>query len=331
MQFDKSTWRPIWGWLADSLPWVMLTFGFICFGAGHINGSETAPRLFSFLTGVGNALLAGGAFGAFVKSAQFAELFQKALHKVVWADEFVCNRKDLEDAWVKVSDELNERKFPHLKYDISRQIIEHYYKKPRSFYYETAQKDLVIEKYDPILNEVYIISRTDLVIRPHPGAAFIDYRHSYRPAEGETADQISFTINGEPLDKWREYFRSKDINGGELPSYAKLLSLPMAEKYEIRQEFRLRLQLDKSPYIRTTYRTFVQRCTVSAASLCSEIDILFQDFGTLSSFTDVFPGSTALRGKIQKEYKPLLLPGQGYNLIFVRRHHATAAGEDWSI
>ena len=331
MQLNMSAWRPIRGWLADSLPWVMLSFGFICFGAGHIIGSETAPRLFSFLTGVGNALLAGGAFGAFVKSVQFAELFQKALHKVVWADEFVGNRKDLEDVWIKVSDQLNGRKFPHLKYDISRQIVEHYYKQPRSFYYEMAQKDLVVEKYDPILNEVYIISKADLVIRPHPEAASIDYRHSYRRAKGETADQVSFTINGKPLDEWREYFRSKDIDGGELLPYVKLLSLPMAEKYEISQEFRLRLQLDKSPYIRTTYRTFVQRCTVSAASLCGEIDILFQDFGTLSSFTDVFRGSTALCGKIQKEYKPLLLPGQGYNLIFVRRHHANAAGDDWSI
>ncbi len=138
MKSGQSTFDQIKIWFINSLPWVMLAFGLACFGAGHIIGSETQPRLFSFLTGVGNALLAGGAFGAFVKSAQFAELFQKALHKVVWADEFVGNRKDLKEIWVKVSDELIDHKFPHLRNDICNQIIDNYYTNLRRFYYQTA-------------------------------------------------------------------------------------------------------------------------------------------------------------------------------------------------
>lgn len=309
-----------WESVKRVLPWVLLGIGVACLGLGHFVIDPSAmPGWYGMLTSVGNSLVAGGFFTALVKTSQFKAMFEEALHKIVWADRFVCDRNELKDIWFKVSDELAEQRFPDLKSDLGSLIMKHYLTEPRNFYHQRVRKIVTVTGFDRERNTITFTHRTELTLRRCSVGGEIDYRYSYRPSAGEVVTEREFKIDGKPVSDWEHRRRNHDVEGQPVGPDTRLWLLPTAESYEVVHEFEHSMPLHVAPYVNVAYRTFVRDCRVKASSQVADIGIIFVKSGTVETFKPMFNGAPPGHGDVQMEYTSLLLPSQGFTLMFVRR------------
>ena len=93
---------------------------------------------------------------------------------------------------------------------------------------------------------------------------------------------------------------------------------PIAEMYTIDRVSVHRLDLAAKPYIRFRSNTFVDRLSVDARVKCPGVICQFESLGTPSSFEDASDLDQVVGSGFQKKYPSLILPNQGFMVIFVK-------------
>ncbi len=146
--------------------------------------------IYTIIKLIGGALLGSGVFTAIIKSSEYTDVFTTVIEKIIGSKEFIAKRTDKKEFWKTVSSLLYEEKFPDISEDLQDIITNHYFPTAADFYldnysvfinitdvnanfwkhHETIK--FTIKSSNPEANILYEI-RT-MVDLPHTGSGFPD-------------------------------------------------------------------------------------------------------------------------------------------------------------
>lgn len=128
--------RKLFGRIFKNILIVSIVVGLICLLIGYtdllLDVNNGLKELFKV---VGTTILASGVFMAIAKSHQFTNIFKDELREVIYANEHLELRNDLQDIWLKVSDALCKQKFVINK-DLLEKVKENYLPIDEEYYYK---------------------------------------------------------------------------------------------------------------------------------------------------------------------------------------------------
>ncbi|MCP9750220.1 hypothetical protein [Ferruginibacter sp. HRS2-29] len=83
---------------------------------------------------IGSALLGSGVFTAIIKSDSYAKIFSKIIGEIIWSKKFIEKRQDKEELWSMVSSVMYEEKFPDINEDLEKIIMYEYLPTNQEYY-----------------------------------------------------------------------------------------------------------------------------------------------------------------------------------------------------
>jgi hypothetical protein len=172
---------------------------------------------FDLFKNLGFTLVSGGVFAVIVKSEQFSEIFQNELRNIIYGEENLKNRKDLEPLWEKVTKALCNQKFKLISKKLHDSVKQFYLPINHEYYYKNHSVDIHIE-FDEQNTDYLIVTeetKTNLISDDNNP---IIYKFStsipYPTHESELTlyELLSFTVNNSPkiLDKKQLSIEKRD-------------------------------------------------------------------------------------------------------------------------
>lgn len=266
---------------------------------------------------VGGALVGSGVFTAMLKSSQYAKIFSNIIGEIVWSDRFIAQRKDKLQIWSMISKQVYEAKFPQISDEIEEIITKEYFPTNHDLYLDEPETTINIRSYNDEFWEseetlkVTIRPKNSEFSLPYPLNTLIDLAD-----DGCTEDITSLEI------------LELSINGvSKLGS----ISIPYKDEKYLRHEMNLPLGGSEE------YKIFCKRKKVvckktnpdkifSAKSIMRNVtvNVIFShgihfelfSMGTVKKFVKQDPQTNGGTTICSWEYKGLVLPHQGFIMIF---------------
>lgn len=104
---------------------------------------------------LGSLSLSGGIFAGVAKSAQFTDIYKKIFREIIFGEEHLEKREDLETIWGNVTRTLSKKKFSKISDELHNNIKKYFLPMDHDYYYENFNIDIIIE-YDEA-NPDYVI------------------------------------------------------------------------------------------------------------------------------------------------------------------------------
>lgn len=275
----------------------------------------------TILPAFGTALVSGGAFTAMLKWIQFTGVFKKALSDIVFGRELLQARKDLEPIWRNISEEMSERRFPQLSDELSDMVLEHYFPTRKNYYFSRHIREVDIFWEDRDARKIALQQHVEATLVPHAGKE-INYRFSYKASSLEdfSFDDLDITIDRKPIHSWNPTL-STPTAASEDGYFLFTLSVtfPGGQPRHLVRKSRAILSLNERPYLKIPSGTHMKNCSVYAHCHAKNLRTMIEPMGTIKNF-HAFGAAGDPRSprpnNATVEYPGLILPGQGYILIF---------------
>jgi len=302
-----------------SLPYVILIIGIICYivGLGDFLDISLTIRytINQVLIGLGNLFVVGVLIGFMTSYLQDKQIYRKVIEEIMYTEDFLNKRSDIENIWKITSKSLFNSKFPEISNDLLELINKYYFPQNRNSYY----KDFTITiklTWDP--DQKHIITKSNYAFN------LISYCkeeiklplkswNNYQSDDSGKYDKISnFTFNGKKLtdDELEKYkIEEKECdNNILLTSYE--IPISGSNKYQISYERNRKHIFDEDTD--TCYRAnyIVNGLTVNLF-YPDNIEAKLICRGTLEDFINV--GSS--KGQMVYKYDGFILPRQGYVIV----------------
>ncbi|NKC16735.1 MAG: hypothetical protein GKR94_32440 [Gammaproteobacteria bacterium] len=304
----------------------------------------------------GSAILGAGIFAAIMKSAQFTDLFKEQIQEVFRTDSFrelvqgnvheaIHNPQtafgvdDLKDKWLKLTQSLLRSILPSTHLNASQRIMEqfldaelHYHFTEHEIRYEISVQEGIASITD--------ITRTKLVIAPNAPEPVFSQELT---VEG-TCLLKTLIVNGEPIvqdgrfvEKYEDIL-SKDDKADDKAEKEYKFRLPL-ERFlgsrssdedrvvTLERSYDITQSIESEPYLIGTMKRFVKGLTVGA-KISGDYDLYFTETGLDHTTRDkpINPYTDSEEYTCWKLANPdeLLLPGQGYAIILLKKNSDTA-------
>lgn len=295
--------------LRGSLGWIFLVVGIICYIIGYSISEFQWKDVFIKIADI---LVIGAVIGFLTKAAQFLGIFKNELYNVIYGKEFLEQRKDIYPLWETVSKVLFKNKFPTIHKELLKTVNAYLPKDEVSYYndYEAHTSIEWIDKSRGIIKATDIVSfeliaeSSDRFEYPLKTWTTIKTKNSY------INKIVKITVNGS--------VPSRIINKGEVMDKENNLCseqrivLSGSLKYEIKYTREKVYNLDEDYYLGLRAKYITNNLRV-CLELPDDIEAIFTCRGTQKDFEDVKNTKNA----IEKKYKGIVLPRQGY--IFALR------------
>ncbi len=291
--------------------WLLLIFGcaLYCCGFFWISPNSAWKEV---VLKVADVLVIGVILGYLSNAAQFLGIFKQDLESIIFGKEFISKRNDLDTVWENVTKQMFKNKFPSLHKDLLS-IIRGYLPNDEISYYNDFENHISIEWVD---KEKGVIKATDDVefelIADNSNSFIYPIKSWVTISEGNHKwfkNEITrISINEKNLSLEDNMKESKK----EGDSYCETVnvSLSGASRYGIKYTRVRQYSINDDNYIgfRAHYIVNKLRVCIDAPD---DIKVLFTCRGTTNDFEDV-----PQKGKrIEKKYKGLILPRQGFLFI----------------
>jgi hypothetical protein len=158
--------KPFGNLFKQFLFWSLL-FGIIFFVLGYGEFDWVNNMFESIFKAISSILLSGGVFMFLAKSYQFNNIFKDELRKVIFADEHLDQRADLDDIWEKVSEAICRRKFSSISKKLQNNIKDFYLPVNQDFYFKDYNYDIDISYKEHEKNYINLKETTEAEIISH--------------------------------------------------------------------------------------------------------------------------------------------------------------------
>ncbi len=284
--------------------WILLlVVGFLLLWLGFYFQTE-------ILKTAGTAIISSGVFSAVATSRFFTKLYSSVMHDIVYGEEFLSTRSDLEAVWKRVSGVLCQQRFPNLKEKIDEKIIEDYLPKTREFYYTDVTRHYTVMSYSEDTNEITCKAHSELTLVPHSNADHIEYTHKYK-SSGEAGNIISeeFRIDGKLIEEFPE----TDIIDRKSSGSTSVVSVRLsASEHKISRERVSTIPMCPEPFSKVTYSTYAEKVRLNASSQVDSVRIKLVDKDLFNSIDN----NAERENRVSAENKLLIMPGQGHILLY---------------
>lgn len=256
---------------------------------------------------IGDVLVIGVVVGFIANAAQFLNIYKTELQKVVFGKEFVGKLKDVTEAWENISKQMFKNKFPNIHKEFLK-VITSYFPQNEVSYYNEYESHIKIEWED---DNKEIIKVTETVrfelIAESTGKFDYPLKTWTRVLDGKryenritsfTVDNVSITLPAVKLKTEADSNKSEEHR----------IELKGKKNYEINYTREKVYDLTDDHYIGFRAKYIVKDLRVNF-ECPDDIGVQFACRGTQNDFTDVVPAKS---NKMEKKYKGIILPRQGY-------------------
>ena len=296
--FSKST-------FLAALPWIILVLGIVAYVVGYVCYDEgnTGQKV---CYKIGEILIVGVIIGWVSTTAHFLQLFKKELEDIIYGRDFLKNRDDIKKLWKEVSKQLFKDKFPDIHKDFL-DVMVNYFPQEEISYYNNYDVNLTIawENKDQKLIKVIDSVKFELVAASKKRFTY-PLKTWTNVKDKKTYSNIitEFTVNGEK-PKFKE--KPDYVDNGNICN-ERLVELKGNTVYELQYIREKIYNIEDDHYIGFQAKYIVNGLKVSI-EYPEDIDVQFVQRGTQHRFED---RPHAARNHIEKWYKGIILPQQGY-------------------
>ena len=289
-------------------PWIMLIVGVALYAIVYFGVFEANSVWREIFIKVADILVIGVILGYFTNIAKMFGIFKQDLREIVYMEEHLQKRNDLEKLWDTVSKQMFKNKFPAIHTDFLQALKKYFPDDVVSFYnnYNVYTK---VEWHDKENHLIKVTDTTSFELVAESKSKKIEYplRTWTRVKDGDLYEEkmLKFSVNGKELEI-QESAQSKD-HGDTCEE--RIFPLSDSEKYEIKYVREKIYSIDTDYYIGFRAKYIVNNLSV-ALYLPEDIEALFTARGTQGDFEEgIVPDS------ISKQYKGIVLPRQGYTFV----------------
>jgi len=325
MKFDFITKQPWYGSLIRALPWVLGPIGLIVISIGFFIDIEGA-KFSKFLIATGSAILSGGIFAVVLKSLQFTGIFKEELSKIVTGNEYLKNLNDEAKTllWKKVTTSIHDDTFPELSENIHEGIINNYFPTEKKHYYEDYRRVCKIKWHDK-KNKV-LESEETTFYKIKPKSPDEEIRHTYTYETKLDNKLFETVINMEKLiingKDYSDKLKNNSFKNNDTIciDYSYEIKLKGEQKYSLERKIIKQFSLASDPCSRYYSDTFILDSYIKVIIEAEGLKAIFIESGSSKLFEDFHKNEAtdcAKNGRdIEKDYKNILFPRQGYVLHY---------------
>nr|WP_294990038.1 hypothetical protein [uncultured Sediminibacterium sp.] len=266
---------------------------------------------------IGATLLGSGVFTAIIKSKAYMDIFSKVIGDLLWSKKFLASRSDKKGIWSMLSKMIYNEKFPQISDELEEIITSEYFPTSHTSYIENSsllinlsdhndffwkQSEVVqatIKPFNNLQMEYTVRSTIDL-----PDSPSVEDKTEYRVT--------SVQVNGTEIDIKNLIKEKREDN------YLKnefTLSLEGKDEYNITVNREKIVCKKTNPDKKIFAQRIIHGCKVTV--ICpANMNISFHKMGTVKEFKEE---QNQINGPIKVmswSYKGVILPHQGYILIF---------------
>lgn len=290
--------------------WIILFSGIILYAIGYF-GIDKDSVWKEITIKIADVLVIGVILGYLSNAAQFLGVFKQDLQDIIYGKEFINNRKDIDTLWETLSKQLFKNKFPLIHKEFLK-VINNYFPEKEISYYNDYERNTSIEWVN---KENGIIKVTDIVSFELVAETAEKFTYPIKTWTKVNNDTIyenkttEFLVNKKKAD----IVDTKTTKKGSEICQEQTVELSGSTKYDIQYTREKIYSIDDDYYIGFRASYIVNNLRVNL-DIPDDIDALFTCRGTQIDFTDIKTGSSK---RIEKKYKGIILPRQGY--IFALR------------
>lgn len=268
------------------------------------------PKLAAILLNIGTTLLGGGVFAVIMKSAQFSDLFQQRIADVIYDPARVEDAQQLPQKWRLLTNARLKQVLPSTYDTAAASIEQRYFTTELDYHFENYEASFeVIVNRETGTATVGSTLKVRLMISPNRIAPCFEQKiRSDSPSR-----LTSLLINDKNIPVGDDAF--KDENGWKTLRINLLEHAGNLNHVKLERTF-VTVQSRREPYISATVTRFIKgavvRVKISGGYEVRMLSIGFDDY-TKSEVPD---GQGYTRWTLAPS-DGLLLPGQGYTLVFV--------------
>ena len=148
-------WTPFYDFCRTYTLYVVLFFALVFLGIAYAVFYDENNFWFDIFKTFGFTMVSGGVFAVIVKSEQFSKIFQDELRKIIYGDEDLSKRKDLEEIWIKTTKALCNQRFKAISTKLHDAVKKYYLPINHDYYYKNHSVEIDIA-FDPE-NSDYIV------------------------------------------------------------------------------------------------------------------------------------------------------------------------------
>lgn len=267
---------------------------------------------------VGTTIISSGVFAAIVKSSQFLDIFKGELRDIIFCDENLSNRKDINDIWNKVSKHLYKEKFPEISDKLSN-TLKGYFPLDTEYYYEDYRKTIDIS-FHPEDSQYMIFEETEEFIIKSNTLEEIEYKSSvsFKFPNNEknklsNYELINLSINENQYDA-KDVLTEKTNKEKCIISTNILCKLKGSSEYRVKKQekkcYSLDIENTKGHLAKWLFNKYYLEVTYP-----EELEIKFYENGIENAFNTNFRKNNGVK-ILKADTKALILPNQGTRLIF---------------
>lgn len=313
----KKIWRDFVEEVLSKILYVAILFGFLFLAFGYTKMVFEEPSPWQEIFKVcGTVILSSGVFMAIAKSHQFTNIFKDELRKVIFSDEHLDERSDLEKIWENVSEAMCRRKFSVISKKLQKNIKDFYLPINQDFYFKDYNYEIDISYYKEDCNYLCLEETTEATIISHDKEK-VNYKFSTTipfPSDDNNItsyDLKHISINGKVVDV-KKILNIEKRNGKLLVDFVYPLSGSLS--YTIKKIEEKRYHQRSNPYkgheAAWIYQNFFLDLTYP-----KEMEIEFINMGLLKKFGLDFKPLDNLN-RLKAKYTGLIFPRQGFLIIF---------------
>ncbi len=304
--------RQVWSWIYAHIHWILFIIGLSCFIVGYIKNDKTFSS-YDFLHGVGELILIGCVFSFFSSYRYITMGYRKELSNLLYGDEFLRQRKDIDKIWESVSKIIFCSRLPKISNKLLEIIKCYYFPVDSVCYYHDYVTTIRIRWDNDDRN--YIIVEEDIKYKLIADTKEkFTTEHFYWVNTGGEDDsyayaRMEFNINGNNYESQGEYSdESKGIFIKEK------IELSTEYEYVIIKKVYRRYKLENDNFICYRSKYIVNNMDVNVVHP-QDLQITFVENGVQGNFDRNYAHNECCIFK----YKGLILSKQGYIIILTKK------------
>lgn len=295
-------------WLIISLSTIVLGIVFIAI----FYSSDNKSKVVEILGTIGKTILGSGVFLLFLKSIQFLGVFQDEIRKVIYSDEILTKRNDIQEIWKKVTRAVYQSAFPSISSKIEDLIQDKILPRKLNYYHKDLHVIYEIDKVDD--NHFGLIESQSFIIISDGKDITFEFKNHYIKTTDES-DKSDLTID---LLINNENYNNKIIKSNQIAfsnnqigfNFYCSLTLKGNTEYHVKKVTKSIHTTRLNGYWNFGIGRITDSFTIDIRNNGNyEVDLI--PFGNNTSLQKIFVSSTL---NINKHYD-ILTPGDGYILL----------------
>lgn len=269
-----------------------------------------------FIT-AGTVILSSGVFASITKSEHFVKIFKNELRKVIYSEEHLNKRTDLEEMWDKISETLCKKKFSNISKKLLKAIKDYYLPIDEDFYYKDYKIDVDIERDEenPDYIDLQEEIETTIVLENKNGFEYY-FKIQIPIVSGEenltTYKLESLIVNGSKVSNFQDKVKIEKKNNFLTVSYRE--TFKGKKEYNVVRKEKKKYSLKVNPY-KGHQAVWLYQNFYLDLNYPKDMEIEWMDMGVLGNWKTTRK-DTSTSNRLKANYNGLIFRKQGFMLIF---------------